>query len=175
MIENTNESVLEEEYKKGAKDFEIFWLRPKKKRNNTVVLRFQVNKPWTGWRLKDELVKSINLTPGDTISTEITVIGGPGMIGDVDDADLFADGDAADWLLENEIREGSITEGKVKLCYEKAPVGVNSKEVWKASLVFLEGLQVIQHKTELEKKEKTSDKHTFFDSDELTDLLQSLQ
>ena len=133
------------DYEAGAKEFEFFWLRPKKMAGHEAVLRMKINKKWSGWKLKDELIDSIGLTIGDTINTEVTVLNAPGLIRSADDTDLFADGINADWLLENDIGVGSIIEGKVRFMYSKAPVGgLESKEVWKISLVLLEGYKVLQ-------------------------------
>lgn len=141
MNKMSNEySVTNSDLEKGGKDFEVFWLRPKKMTNAEAILRMQVNQPWGGWKLKDGLVESLGLEVGDTINTEVTVLNGPGLIENADDTDLFASGAGADWLLDNDIGKGSIFEAKVKFVYAKAPVGgLTGRDVWKLSLVFIEG------------------------------------
>lgn len=141
---NTNTKKYEEkDLVSGAKEFECFWLRPFRGRDEEVVLRMRINKKWGGWKLRDGLVKSLDLTVGDTINTEVTVLDGPGLIEEEDHTDLFADGEGADWLLENEVITNSEIVAKVKFKYSLAPVGgLDGKNVWKASLVFIEGYAV---------------------------------
>ena len=148
-----------EELEAGARDFEKFWLRPKNMANKEVVLRMKINKRWGGWKLKDELVQSIGLVVGDTINTEVSVLHGPGLIANADDTDLFADGLAADWLLNNNVGVGSIIDAKVRFMYCKAPVGgLESRDVWKISLVMLEGYNIIQEATlDVDKEDRDGD------------------
>ena len=148
MSNNSNEYILhEDDLKKGGKAFEVFWLRPKKMANEEAVVRIKINKRWGGWKLKDELVRSLGLEVGDTISTEVSVLDGPGLIDDANDTDLFASGTGADWLLDNNIGFGSVIDAKVKFLYAKAPVGgIEGREVWKISLVFVEGYRIIKER-----------------------------
>lgn len=145
--QNNKETVDIAELEKGAKDFEVFWLRPKKMANNEAVLRMQINKGWGGWKLKDGLVRSLGLAVGDTINTEVSILNAPGLIEDADDTDLFASGEGADWLLENNVGNGSVIDAKVKFIYAKAPVGgLDGREVMKISLVFVEGYCVVKER-----------------------------
>lgn len=145
-----NESDLEI----GAKEFEMFWLRPRKMADHEAVLRMRINKNWGGWKLKDELVKSIGLEIGDTINTEISVLNGPGLIDDAEDTDLFASGEGADWLLDNDIGKGSIIDAKVKFVYSQAPVGgLDGREVWKISLVFIRGYDIVEKRIAKEERQ----------------------
>lgn len=140
-------TVSESELKKNAKAFEMFWLRPRKFDNQEFVLQMEITKNWNGWKLKDALVQSIGLEVGDTINTEVKVLNGPGLIDNADDTDLFADGEGADWLLENEVGRGSVINAKVKFKYSRAPVGgLEGREVWKLSLVFVEGYNIVREK-----------------------------
>ena len=141
--DNLVKPVSIEELREGAKMYEFFYLRPKKMAEKTAVVRMRINKGWSGWKLKDELVESLGLEIGDTMNTEVSVLEGPGYIENVTDTDLFASGEAADWLFENEIKKGSVIDGRVKFVYSKAPVGgIGGREIWKASLVLLEGISV---------------------------------
>ena len=138
-------SVTKEELEQGGKDFEVFWLRPKKMANKEAVLRMRINERWGGWKLKDGLVRSLGLEVGDTINTEISVLNGIGLIEDADDTDLFASGAGADWLLDNNISQGAIIDAKVRFVYAEAPVGGrDGRDVWKLSLVFIEGYAVVE-------------------------------
>lgn len=147
MSTDNEYTVSEAELKKGGKDFEVFWLRPKKMANTEAVVRMKINKKWGGWKLKDELVKSLGLEIGDTINTEVSVLEGPGLINDTDDTDLFASSLGADWLLDNNVGLGSVIDAKVRFVYARAPVGgFEGKSVWKISLVFIEGYKVIKER-----------------------------
>lgn len=137
---------------KGGKDFEVFWLRPKKMANTEAVLRMKINKRWGGWKLKDGLVNSLGLEIGDTINTEVSILNRPGLAEDADDTDLFASGTGADWLLDNNVGLGSIIDAKVKFVYAKAPVGgLEGRDIWKLSLVFIEGYGIIREKSSRDK------------------------
>lgn len=134
----------------NAKKFEVFWLRPKKMNGSEAVLRMQLVKKWGGWKLKDELVRSIGLEVGDTMNTEVKVLGGSGLIDADESVDLFASGKGADWLLDNDVSCGSVIDAMVRFVYSKAPVGGNSKEIWTISLIFLEGCNIVEKKSEEE-------------------------
>lgn len=150
MNSNCNDVIVSDnELSTGAKAFEVFWLRPKKMTDKEYVLRMKLNRGWNGWKLKDELVRSLGLEIGDTINTEVSVLLRPGLIDNADDTDLFASGSGADWLLENNVGKGSIIDAKVKFVYSQAPVGGrDGKEVWKLSLVLVEGYRIVDCKTE---------------------------
>lgn len=142
-------TISESELKEGAKQFEKFWLRPRNLAGQEVTLQIELTKNWNGWKLKDALVESIGLTIGDTINTEVKVLLGPGLMDEASDTDLFADGKGADWLLDNEVGYGSIINAKVRFAYEQAPVGGPDGDlVWKLSLVFVEGYDIVQKKSD---------------------------
>lgn len=138
-VENINQDDLRE----GGKLFELFWLRPKVYAGKSVPIRLRINKKWGGWKVKDELIQSLDLEVGDTISTEITPLLTSGIIDDDNDTDLFASEGGADWLLENNVGVGTVIDCYVKFVYSKAPVGLNGKSVYKISLVFEKGISVI--------------------------------
>lgn len=147
-------SVVEDiELEKGAKDFEFFWLRPKKMNSHEAVVRMKINKKWGGWKLKDELVNSLGLEVGDTINTEVSVLNTSGLIADDEDTDLFASGDGADWLLDNNVGLGSVIDAKVKFVYAKAPVGgFDGREIWKISLVLVDGYNIVKERSILDEQ-----------------------
>lgn len=136
-------AIDEKDLHNGGELFEMFWLRPKLYKDQTTVIRLRINKKWGGWKLKDELVDMLGLEVGNTISTEVTPFFITGKIDDVDDMDLFASDAGADWLLENDVKIGTIIDCRVRFSYCKAPVGANGKDINKASLIFEEGLNVV--------------------------------
>ena len=132
----TEKKIIEEKaLEEGGKLFELFWLRPKRYADQTAVMRLRINKKWDGWKLKDELVESLGLEIGDTISTEITPYFTNSIIDDDNDTDLFATAAAADWLLKNNVGIGSIIDCSVRFAYTKVPTGLNERVVNKVSLV----------------------------------------
>ena len=159
---NTTENIeiSDVELKKGAYEFERFWLRPHSRAGQIVPLRLRINKRFGGWKLKDELVTALGLTVGDCINTEVTVLFGGNLIDESDDTDLFADGFAADWLLDVVTSAGGpvgcIIDCYVELSYCKAPVGgIAEKMVNKVSLILKKGIRFVtidpndKRKTEL--------------------------
>lgn len=141
LTENISEQMLED----GAKKFEYFWLRPAKFAGEIVPVRLRINKKWRGWKIKDELIRSLGLDVGDCISTEVTINLTQNIIDDKDDTKLFASGEGADWLLENATIPGSVFDCYVRFSYNKAPVGKNGKIISKVSLVFVKGIRYVEY------------------------------
>jgi hypothetical protein len=135
--------ITDEELSNGADIYERCYLRPNRYKGKEVFLRMRTNTRFNGNRLKDELVASIGLRIGDTISTDVTVLFGKGLIGQVDDMDLFADGEAADWLMENAFELGTVFDGLVKLSYAQSPTGRDEKMIYLLRLVLVKGLRVV--------------------------------
>ncbi|MBE6951725.1 MAG: DUF4062 domain-containing protein [Ruminococcaceae bacterium] len=140
-------SVDDAALRDGADKFERFWLRPQRLAGRIVPVRLRINKKFSGWKVKDELIRAVGCTVGDCITTEVSVQLGNNIIDDNGDTDLFADGDGADWLLDqvanSGVVEGCILDCFVRLIYCRAPVGGNNRMVNKASLVFVSGIQYV--------------------------------
>lgn len=148
LNDESNDEDYLEQIRNGAKEFEMFWLRPRVKDDMEAVLRLRINGKINGWKLKDELVRSVGLDVGDCISTEVSVQCGPNIIDDDGDTDLFAGGESADWLLSVVTQapsvEGCIVDCRVRFSYKEAPVGgPEGRSVYKASLVLLEGIRYV--------------------------------
>ena len=152
MLDKKN--ITEEQLREGTRLFEAFWLRPKQYANKIVPLRLRINNKWGGWKIKDELVDSVGLEVGDTISSEVTPQFMSGLIDYEDDMDLFASGTGADWLLNNNVVVGTIIDCTVRFVYAKAPVGPKGKEISKVSLVFENGISVVGMDREYIDKQK---------------------
>lgn len=139
--------ISDDALRKGGETFERFWLRPQRFAGKIIPVRLRINKKLSGWKVKDELIRAIGLTVGDCISTEVSIQLGPNLIDDDGDTDLFADGEGADWLLDQvtnaKVVEGCIIDCFVRLMYSRAPVGINSKIINKASLVFVDGIKYV--------------------------------
>ena len=145
--ELSEENISDETLQDGANKFERFWLRPQRMAGQIVPIRLRINKKFSGWKVKDDLIRAVGLTVGDCITTEVTVQLGNNLIDDDGDTDLFADGNGADWLLDQVtnagIVEGSIIDCLVRLVYCRAPVGANGKLINKASLTFVRGIRYV--------------------------------
>ena len=150
-VSNQNTQIITEEMlKDGAFEFERFWLRPQSRAGKLVPLRLRINKRFGGWKLKDELVKALGLKVGDCINTEVTVLFSGNLIEEPDDTDLFADGKAADWLLDIVTSMGGpvgcVFDCWAELSYCQAPVGgLSEKMVNKVSLVLKEGIRFVEN------------------------------
>ena len=140
-----NVNLTEEMLRQGSEKFQRFWLRPAKLSGDVVPLRLRINTKWNGWKVKDELIRALGLEVGDTISTEITPMLSDEIIDHGDDTDLFAAGEAADWLLENAPKAGSVIDCFVRFSYCKAPIGADDKVVNKVSLILVKGIQYVSH------------------------------
>lgn len=147
LPERNNLYEVDDELKEGAKLCEKFLLLPDRYKNREAKVRLMLRNKFGGWKLKDELVMSLGLTVGDTISTEVSIIGGPGLISEDGHVDLFACGDVANKLLDmacnNKGPENCIVDCKVRLAYEKAPIASNNKLVLKASMVLEEIVEFV--------------------------------
>lgn len=147
--EASSSNIINRDYKEGAEMFEKFWLQPKRYRNKEVSVRLRLNKKLGGWKLKDDLVQELGLSVGDCINTEVSVLLGPGIIDDNGDTDLFADGQAAEWLIDTVLHnkehpaivEGCVIDCVVRLVYGEAPVGRNNKNINKISLILVRGIR----------------------------------
>lgn len=143
----TSTEITDEALRDGANRFERFWLRPQREAGRIIPVRVRINKKFSGWKVKDELIRAVGLTVGDCISTEVSVQMGNSIIDDHGDTDLFADGEGADWLLDQVIKagavEGCIIDCFVRMIYCRAPVGANNKMVNKASLNFVSGIRYV--------------------------------
>lgn len=139
--------ISEDALRDGANKFERFWLRPQRLAGKMIPIRLRINKKFGGWKVKDELIRAVGLTVGDCITTEVSVQLGNDIIDDDGDTDLFADGEGADWLLDQVtnagVVEGCIIDCFVRLIYCRAPIGMNGKMINKASLVFVSGIRYV--------------------------------
>ncbi len=173
--QSLKENVSEEELKEGAIKFEKFWLRPQRLAGETVPVRLRINKKFSGWKVKDELIRAIGQSVGDSITTEVTVQLGNRLIDDDGDTDLFADGDAADWLLDQIINagvvEGSVIDCYVRFIYCRAPVGANNKMINKVCLSLIKGIKYV----EIDNNYLLSVNREIGDTGDLTNLISLLK
>ena len=140
----------QEEYIVGAKLFKRFILLPERYKGKEAVLRIRMDGGFAGWRLRDEMFDAFHVKNGDTIfGNDATVFGVD--LSDVGEKariiDYFAEGKNADWILDNEITNGTIFEGKFRFLYESvesvATRAFGDVDAKIAALLLLEGHRVI--------------------------------
>ena len=148
--QEANEKNSNEDYTDGAELFRRFVLLPKRYSGREVVLRVRMDGQFGTWKIRDELFEAFGFDPGDAIfGNDATVIGAD--MDDIDDSvrtiDFFADGESADWLLENRVGTGSIFEGRFRFDYKpvesiaKRTTGSVTANI--AALILLEGKSII--------------------------------
>jgi hypothetical protein len=120
-ISSTENNV--DEYIKGASIYRKFILMPGEYCDQTVRLRVRFDGNFGSWRLKEELFEAYNLPVGKALYLNgIFVLGA--NYNDIDDdarhIDLFATGDAAKWILENNVTRGSVFESDFTLEWKYA-------------------------------------------------------
>lgn len=138
----------ETDYKSGALLYRKFLLLPEKYAGSQVFLRIRLSGKFGTWLVKDELFTARGLSRSDTVFVNdgVFVLGTDFWDVDMDgvNVDFFAQGKAADWVLENNITLGTIFEGTFKLTYEVVPnVSKGNRKVRIAAAVLMEGHTVI--------------------------------
>lgn len=152
-ITSTTSSETIDEYVSGAKAYRNFVRRPERYKNTLMTLRVRMDGKYGGWMLKDELFEAFSIPKGDALYlNDLWVLGLDNI--DVDNSvwqiDCFANGNAADWLDNNDITQGTIFEGRFLTKYEKVPKiagrGGNNAPVdaMVAMLTLVEGIRVIE-------------------------------
>ena len=147
MKKNEPELRVDEEYEKGAKLYRGFLLMPEMYKNETAHLRVIMRGKFGGWRIKADVVNAFGFEEGKVLylnHLEVLNV----KTDDIEkvnlDVDCIADGDAAKWLIENEVTTGTEFQGVFELRYEpvKGVTGANG-EAKIAKLVFLTPDKVI--------------------------------
>lgn len=95
--------------------FKKFLLRPKKYSREHGELTMRIVSKFTGRNLKDQIIKSFGLVPGDTISCDVDIYDNNGDIL-IKEFDLYADGNSADWLEEATIGTTIVADVQLVFC-----------------------------------------------------------
>lgn len=144
MAKDLSEKVL----RKNAKEFEFLYLLPKESNNKKLDIRMEINSQWNGWTLRAEVIESVGLNVGDTILAKAKPFFSNGLIDDDDEIPLFAGGDVARWIIENNVTKGTIIDCRVKFSYTKARLNKEGDEFYKLSLILEEGYKVVSTPSE---------------------------
>lgn len=143
-------TTSQEDYIVGANLFKRFILLPERYKGKEIVLRVRMDGGFSGWRLRDEMFEAFHVKNGDAIlGNDATVFGVD--LSDIGEKarviDFFAEGKNADWILDNEITNGIIFEGKFRFLYEMVRDAASSSfgdvDAKIAMLLLLEGIRVI--------------------------------
>ena len=149
-IEKSNPvSKKDSQYLDGAKIYKKFILLPERYKNKEVILRVRIDGTFGTWKQRDVLFEAYGLPPGDAIRiNDVFVIGVDFDDIDQDDStiDLFAEGKAADWILENNVSKGSIIEGHFRLMYENVKNITHTGDAKIAAVLLNEGISVSNKK-----------------------------
>lgn len=162
-------------YIEGAKIFRKFVRRPERYKNQEAILRVRFDGQYGGWRLRDDVYKAFGFEPGVAVFLNDLYTLGTNV--DIDESvwvlDCFADGEAADWLDDNEVTSGTIFEGKFRFAYEMVKDGAGTArtsyavDAKIANLILLEGLRVISRGVSVSQSRKSM-------SDEILQMLKSM-
>lgn len=145
----------------GAKAFAKFIKRPERYKGNEAVLRVRMDGRYGDSRLREEMYTSFGMPIGDALYlNDLFVIG---STIDVDRSgwliDAWAEGEAADWLDENEVTTGTTFEAKFRFAHEIVKKGGRipggpAKDVYQAKLIMLSGIKVIEKEVKVSTPEK---------------------
>ena len=141
------------EYIMGAKSYRNFVRRPERYKENLMTLRVRMDGKYGGWMIKDDLFEVFDMPKGDALYLNDLWVLGLNTI-DVDVAawqiDCFATGDAADWLDDHEVTQGTVFEGKFLTKYKRVPriagrgKGNEPVDAMIAKLILIEGVKVVE-------------------------------
>jgi len=157
IIKSKEKTTALNSYEEGAKVFRKFVRRPMKYKDSRVMLRVEMKGKFSGWKLKDELLKAFGMEPGNCIfMNDLNVLGydNPDVQNDTWLVDGLAGGKAADWLDDENVTTGTVFEGIFVLKYEKVG-GITddssgAKDAMIAELILEKGLSVVEQKKETE-------------------------
>lgn len=142
-----------DEYIDGVKSYRNFIRRPQRYKECLMTLRVRMDGKYSGWKLKDELFEAFGMPKGDALYlNDLWVLGLDNIDVDIDvwEIDCFATGDAADWLDNNNVTQGTVFEGKFLTKYKSVPkiagrgIGGEPVDAMIAKLILIEGVRVVE-------------------------------
>lgn len=148
----------------GAKLYAKFIKRPERYKGKEAILRVRMDGRYGDARLREELYEAFNMPIGDALYLNDLFVLGSAIDVDQDGwlIDAWADGEAADWLDDNDVTTGTTFEAKFRFAHEivrnggRIPGGA-PRDVYHAKLIMLKGIRVV----EKEPKKPTSNKNSF--------------
>lgn len=136
----------------GAKLYAKFIKRPERYKGQEAVLRVRMCGRYGDSRLREELYEAFGMPIGDALYLNDLFVLGSTV--DVDQEgwiiDAWADGNAADWLDNNEVTTGTTFEAMFRFAYEIVKKGGRSSleeaphDVYQAKLIMIKGIKVVE-------------------------------
>ena len=163
----------------GAKLYAKFIKRPERYKGREAVLRVRMDGRYGDSRLREELYEAFNMPIGDALYMNDLFVLGSAIDVDQDGwlIDAWAEGDAADWLDDNEVTTGTTFEAKFRFAHEivknggRVPGG-SPRDVYQAKLIMLNGIRVVEKEPKKPTSSKNSQENKAFISSKLeTDTL----
>lgn len=135
----------------GAKLYAKFIKRPERYKGREAILRVRMDGRYGDSRLREELYEAFNMPIGDALYMNDLFVLGSAIDVDQDGwlIDAWAEGDAADWLDDNEVTTGTTFEAKFRFAHEivknggRVPGGV-PRDVYQAKLIMLNGVRIVE-------------------------------
>lgn len=151
-IERLQSSVSSSnDFANGAKLYSRFVKRPERYKGHEAVLRVRMDGYYGDSRLKEELYEAFHMPIGDALYLNDLFVLGVAI--DVEREgwliDAWAEGEAADWLDNNEVVPGTTFEAKFRFAHEIVKnggriLGGGAKDVFQAKLIMINGIKVVE-------------------------------
>lgn len=151
-LSEMKQNEMDMTFKEGAELYRRFLFLPERMKNTTALLRLRMDGLFANTFLRrDEFYEAYNVKKGDTIIAENVIpigVASNDIERDAAYMDMYAEGSAADWIIDNKITTGVVFEGKFRFAYEVVK-GVASNGAVKGpfdskvpALILLEGLSI---------------------------------
>lgn len=160
----------------GAKLYAKFIKRPERYKGKEAILRVRMDGRYGDARLREELYEAFNMPIGDALYLNDLFVLGSAIDVDQDGwlIDAWADGEAADWLDNNDVTTGTTFEAKFRFAHEivknggRIPGGI-PRDAYHAKLIMLNGIRVVEKEPKKPKSNKNSvdNKTTVFPGQEI--------
>jgi len=150
-----NTSLESEKFKEGASLYRRFLLMPEKYKGTTALLRVIMKGKFSGWRLRASLLNAFGFEDGKVLFMNNVValdIDTSDIEDSVLDVDCIAEGEAAEWILDQNVTTGTVFEGEFEFGYElvKDVVGMKgssrSEDAKIAMLILKKGIAVVEQR-----------------------------
>ncbi len=135
-------NLSEDELHRNAKEFELLYLLPKESDGKELDIRLKIGSTWSGPTIRNEIISSFGLEVGNTILAKVKPMFLNGLIDDDNEITLFAEGNAARWIIEHNITKGCTIECRIRFLYKRINIGGNNKENYRLCLVLEEGYDI---------------------------------
>lgn len=147
----------------GAKLYAKFIKRPEKYKGREAVLRVRMDGRYGDSRLREEVYEAFDMPIGDALYLNDLFVLGSTIDVDPDGwlIDAWADGEAADWLDDNEVTTGTTFEAKFRFAHEIVKNGGRiqggpPQDAYHSKLIMLKGIKIIEKEPKTPKNAKSN-------------------